>query len=81
MRILARLMLKHLPAEIGVEPVEDGVGVLDHGLVVRQSELHAPYYDIETLGLGPPVLLVHEVRVVDELGDLRQHGISQLVLL
>ena len=35
----------------------------------------------EFLGLGPPVLLVHEVHIVHDLGDLREHGVFERVLL
>src|SRR5215211_154403 len=74
-------MLEHLPAQIGVEPIEDGVGVARQGRVVRQDELHAAYDGVEAVRLGAAVLVVHQVGVVHYLRDLDQYGILQRILL
>src|SRR5215211_1250899 len=74
-------MLEHLPAEVGVEPVEDRVGVPGQGRVVRKDELHTADDGVQATGLGTAVLVVHQVRIVHDLRDLRQHGIFQRVLL
>src|SRR5215213_3110001 len=61
-------------------PLVEGVGVAGECLVVGQRELHPAHDDVQSLGLGTAVLLVHQIGVVDYLGDLMKHGIVQLVL-
>src|SRR5215217_5176649 len=72
---------EHFPTEVGVEAVVEHVGVDRERLVVGQRELHAPNDGVQALGLGAGVLLVHQVGVVDDLGDLAQHGVAQEVVL
>ena len=48
----------------------------DEGVVVRQSKLHTPDDNVQALRLGPPVTLVHDVGVVNDLGDLPEDGVS-----
>src|SRR5918993_176481 len=72
--------LERLPPQVYVEAVEDGVSVKRQGLVVGEGLLHAPDHGVQPIGLGAPVHTVHEVGVVDYLGDLSQHGIVQIVL-
>src|SRR5215212_5310746 len=74
-------MLEHLPAQVGVEPVEDGVGVPGERLVVGENELHTADYGVQPIGLGTAVLFVHEVSVVHDLRDLGQRRIFQMILL
>jgi hypothetical protein len=50
------------------------------GHVVGEGEPHAAHDGVQVLGLGAPVLLVHKVRVVDDLRDLAQHGVAEIVL-
>src|SRR5215217_6854146 len=69
------LMLEHLPAQVGVEPVEDRVGVPGKGQVVREDELHAANDGVQAIGLGTAVPVVHQVCIVHDLRDLRQYGI------
>jgi hypothetical protein len=54
--------------------------MVEEGLVVGEGELHPAYYGVEALGLGTAVLLVHQVGVVNYLGDLREYGILEIVL-
>src|SRR5215210_8213068 len=49
--------------------------------IVHERELHAAHDGVQTLRLGSAVLLVHEVRVVHDLGDLRQHWVLEGILL
>src|SRR5918994_6682727 len=49
-------MLEHLPVQVGVEPVEDGVGVPGERLVVGEDELHTAGYGVQPIGLGTAVL-------------------------
>src|SRR5919106_1406253 len=79
--ILGRSKLEGLTPQVGVEAVVECVGVFRERMVVGQSELHAAHDDVQPLGLGPPVLLVHEVGVVDDLGYLAENGILQFVFL
>src|SRR5918998_307246 len=74
-------MLEHLPPQVGVQAVEDGVGVAGQSLVVREDHLHAADDGVEAVGLRTTVPLVHEVGVVDDLGYLPEHRVVQLVLL
>src|SRR5215213_9819320 len=69
-------MLEHLPAQVGVQPLEDGVSVSGKRLVVGEDELHTADDGVQAIGLGASVLLVHEVGVVHDLRDLRQHRVS-----
>ncbi len=48
--------------------------------MVREVELHPSDDNVQALRLGPPVLLVHEVRVVDDLCDPREYRVLQRVL-
>src|SRR5829696_2356459 len=72
---------EHFPAEVGVEAIVEDVGVARERQIVWQRELHAAHDGVQALGLGPPVLLVHQIGVVDYLRDLAQHGVVELVLL
>src|SRR5215211_377906 len=72
--------LEHFPPKVGVETIVEGVGVAGEYLVVGQRELHPAHDNIQSLGLGASVLLVHQIGVVDYLGDLVKHRIVQLVL-
>src|SRR5687768_16298675 len=72
--ILGRSKLEGLTLQVDVEAVVECVGVFRERMVVGQSELHATHDGVQPLGLGPPVLLVHEVGVVDDLGYLAEHG-------
>jgi hypothetical protein len=74
-------MLEHLPAQVGVEPVEDGVGVPGERMVVGEDELHAPDDSVQPIGLGTSVLFVHEVSIVHDLRDLGQRRIFEMILL
>src|SRR3712207_6811940 len=74
-------MLEHLPAQVGTESVEDGVGVTGQRLIVREDELHAADDGVEAIGLGAAVLLVHQVGVVDDLSYLLEQRVLQLVFL
>src|SRR5215210_3727686 len=69
------------PTEVGVEAVVEDVGMARERLVVWQRELHAAYDGVQALGLGAGVLLVQQVGVVDDLGDLAKHGVAQEVVL
>src|SRR5215203_1361798 len=72
---------KHVSTEVGVEAVVEHVGVARECLIVGERELHAPHDGVQALGLRAGVLLVHEVGVVDDFGDLAQHGVAQEVVL
>src|SRR5215207_8634668 len=75
------LDLEDFPTEVGVEAIVEDVGVAYQGVIIRQRKLHAAYDCVQTLGFGPPVLLVHQVGVVDSLRDLAKHRIVEAVLL
>src|ERR687894_707900 len=51
-------MLEHLPAQVGVEPVEDGVGVAGQGRVVGEDELHAADDGVQAIRLRTTVLVI-----------------------
>src|SRR5215218_4815701 len=72
---------EHFPTEGGVEALVKDVRVKGERLIVGEGELHAAHDGVQPLGLGPPVLLVHQVGVVDYLGDLMEHPVLQLVVL
>src|SRR5215218_3047546 len=72
---------EHFPTEVGVEALVKDVRVKGERLVVGEGELHAAHDGVQPLGLGPPVLLVHQVGVVDDLRYLAQHGVAQEVVL
>src|SRR5919107_1583206 len=72
---------EHFPTEVGVEALVKDVRVKGERFVVGEGELHAAHDGVQPLGLGPPVLLVHQVGVVDYLGDLMEHPVLQLILL
>src|SRR5215217_3016884 len=76
---------EHFPTEVGVETLVKDVRVKGECLIVGEGDLHAAHDGVQPLGLGPPVLLVHEVGVVDYLGDLMEHpvlvGFPLLVVL
>src|SRR4029450_5705162 len=74
-------MRAHLPAQVGVEPVEDGVGVPGERMVVGEDELHAPDDSVQPIGFGTSILLVHEVSIVHDLRDLGQRRIFEMILL
>src|SRR5215210_1232997 len=78
---LGRPKLEGLPAQVGVEAIVERVGVARERMVVRQRELHAAHDGVQALGLGTGVLLVHQIGVVDYLGDLAEHSVLQLVVL
>src|SRR5215212_3933579 len=78
---LGRPKLEGLPPQVGVEAIVERVGVARERMVVGQRELHAAHDGVQALGLGTGVLLVHQVGVVDYLGDLAQHGVLQFVVL
>src|SRR5215212_5145295 len=68
--ILGRCKLAGLPPQVGVEAIVEYVGVTRECLVVGKGELHTAHDGVQTLGFGPPVLFVHKVCVVDDLGNL-----------
>src|ERR671921_1128855 len=72
---------EHFPTEVGVEAFVKDVRVKGECLIVGEGELHAAHDGVQPLGLGPPVLLVYQVGVVDYLGDLMEHQVLQLILL
>jgi hypothetical protein len=72
---------EHFPTEVGVEALVKDVRVKGERLIVGEGELHAAHDGVQPLGLGPPVLLVHQVCVVDYPGDLMEHPVLQLVVL
>src|SRR5215217_6012695 len=72
---------EHFPTEVGVDALVKDVRVKGERFVVGEGELHAAHDGVQALGLGPPVLLVHQVGVVDDLRDLVEHSVLQLVLL
>src|ERR671910_456239 len=74
-------MLEHLPAQVSVEPFEDGVGVPGERMVVGENQLHAADYGVKPIGLGTAVLFIHEVSVVHDLRDLGQRRIFEMILL
>src|SRR5215210_653963 len=78
---LGRPKLEGLPPQVGVEAIVERVGVARERMVFGQRELHAAHDGVQALGLGTGVLLVHQVGVVDYLGDLAQHGVLQFVVL
>src|SRR5215210_3320240 len=73
--------LGRLPLQVRVQAVEDSVRVEREGLVVGEGELHTPDHGVQPFGLGAPVLLVHEVGIMDYLGDLMEYPVLQLVVL
>src|ERR671913_1175353 len=50
-------------------------------MIARSRVLFPAHDGVQPLGLGPPVLLVHEVGVVDDLGYLAEHPVLEPVLL
>ena len=74
-------MLEDLPAQVGVESIEDGIGVMGQGKVVGQDELHPANNGVKAIGLGTTVLAAHEVGVVHDLRDLSEHEVVLRILL
>src|SRR5918995_270848 len=79
--ILGRSNLEGLPPQVGVKAIVEDIRERGECLVVGERELHAAHDGVQPLGLGFPVLLVHQVGVVDYLGDLMEHPVLQLILL
>src|SRR5215204_3209526 len=73
-------MLERLSLQVYIQAVEDGLCMKGECLVVGEGELHTLDHGVESVGLGAAVPVVHEVGVVNYLGDFTQYGVTQVVL-